>query len=173
MKFKLLHFISVVFICAIFLGAAGQAAACLCPNFSDAVPLKEHVKAAKADATAVFTGQVISIDPVEIEGTGGSHTLPDGTVEFILPQYERLISFKITDVWKGDVVYRIKMRDLRSGCDFPFETGNSYLVYAYGKVLTTTICSRTALIGAKNTRKEIKILNKLKDRSQKGSEFKL
>jgi hypothetical protein len=55
------------------------------------------------------------------------------------------------------------MRDRETDCDFHFEAGKSYLVYAYGKVLTTTICSRTALTDAKNTRKEIKVLNKVKD----------
>lgn len=161
MKFKVAHLIFGIFIFAAFLLAAQSASACLCP-----VPEpteKESVKKAKADATAVFMGEVISIDPVVLEGTGVSHTLPDGSVEFIVPQYERWISFKIIDVWKGDVISGIKMRAIDSNCDFYFETGKSYLVYAYGKVLTTTICSRTAPVDAKNTRKEIKILNKLKE----------
>jgi len=142
MKFKLLHFISLIFMCSVFLCAAGEASACLCPNFSDAVPLKEHVKNATAEATAVFMGEVISIDSIKVEGTGESRTLPDGTVESTLPQYERMVTFKVTDVWKGDAVSEIRMRDRQTDCDFHFEAGKSYLVYAHGKVLATTICSK-------------------------------
>ncbi len=162
MKVKLLHFISFIFICSIFLCAAQQTFACLCP-FQEGPPEKESVKKAKTDATAVFMGEVISIDSIKVEGTGESKTLPDGSVEFILPQYERLVTFKVTEVWKGYMVSGMKMLDSGTNCDFVFETGKSYLVYAYGKVLKTTTCSRTALIDAKNTRKEIKILNKLKE----------
>ena len=161
MNFKLSHLIAFVFVSSIFLCASQQASACTCPVPG---PLeKESVKSAKEEATAVFSGEVTSIDLVQLEGTGVNKTLPDGSTEFILPQYERWVTFKIIDVWKGDVVSGRKMRDRQTDCDFHFEAGKSYLVYAYGKVLTTNICSRTALIDAKNTRKEIKILNKLRD----------
>ena len=161
MKFKVSHLISLIFICSVFLCVAGPASACLCAFQGPAE--KDSVKKAAEDATAVFSGEVVSIDSVTIEGTGGNKTLPDGTIEAILPQYERWVTFKIIDVWKGDVVSGIKMRVMGTDCDFPFEDGKSYLVYAYGKVLMTTSCSRTALIDAKGTRKEMKILNKLKN----------
>ncbi len=162
MKFKLLHFISLIFLCAVFFGAAGQTFACLCP-FQEGPPEKDVVKKAAEDATAVFSGEVVSIDSVMIEGTGVSHTLPDGKVELILPQYERWVTFRVGDVFKGDMHSGMKMRDMGTDCDFHFEAGKLYLVYADGKVLRSTICSRTALIDAKNTRKEIRILNKLKN----------
>lgn len=108
-------------------------------------------------------GEVTAIDSIKVEGTGESKTLPDGSVEFILPQYERWVTFKVAEVWKGYMVSGMKMLDSGTNCDFVFEAGKSYLVYAYGKVLKTTMCSRTALSDAKNTRKEIKILKKLKE----------
>jgi hypothetical protein len=161
MKFKLLHFTSFIFVCAVFLGAAGQALACLCPVQGSLE--KDSVRNAKADSVAVFTGEVISIGSIQIGETEPSRTLPDGTIEVPLPQYKRVTTFKITAVWKGDVGSEIRLLESGTGCDFPFEVGKLYLVYAYGKALTTNSCSRTALIDAKNTRKEIKILNKLRE----------
>jgi hypothetical protein len=93
MKFKLLHLISLIFICGVFLCVAQQTSACLCPI--QGPPEKDFVKKAKADATAVFLGEVISIDSVEVEGTDGNKTLPNGNIEFILPQYERRVTFKV------------------------------------------------------------------------------
>ena len=163
MKIKLARLIPGFLIFAIFLLAAGQASACLCPI--QGPPEKESVKKAKTDAAAVFTGQVISVDAVKVEGPDANNTFSNGGVVFVLPKYSRWVTLKVTRVWKGDVVSEIKMIAIGTDCDFPFEAGKTYLVYAAstGDTLAATSCSRTALIDAKNTRKEIKVLNKLKE----------
>lgn len=156
MKPKLLHFISFIFICAISLCAAGQASACLCPNFSKAVPLKEHVKNARSKAAAVFIGEVIS----ESRNDTG----------------KRLVIFKVTKMWKGVTASEITVMTGAGGadCSYFFETGKTYLVYAYDenniyapnekngeKSLYTHNCSRTTE-ATKAARKEIKALDKIK-----------
>lgn len=73
-------------------------------------------------ADAVFLGKVIATEPT---GARGFHL----TVEFATLRVEKF--------WKGDLA-----REVRVGADAPFAVGTSYLVFAGGTPLSTTIPCR-------------------------------
>ncbi|MDJ0706309.1 MAG: hypothetical protein QNJ46_23810 [Leptolyngbyaceae cyanobacterium MO_188.B28] len=59
------------------------------------------------------------------------------------------ISFNVTEVWKGDLTSTlvISTGPHSAACGYPFEIGQDYLVYAYGRDstrLAASLCSRTA-----------------------------
>lgn len=123
---------------------------CNCPTIGGT---SEQIKASRfkdfEKAAAIFTGEVI-----ELEGNK--------------------VKFKVEKIWKGEVVdeivivIRLKKDDgryVRTSCDYYYELGEKYLVYAYGTAeeLTTYQCSRTTRF--KNTElveQEIKGLNEIK-----------
>jgi hypothetical protein len=144
MKFRL---VSLVFLCAIFLCAADHTFACLCPY--RALPLKDAVKEAHKNAVAVFTAEIVSVGDY-VEG-------------------KREVTFRVVKNWKGAPATEIKMMLGGMGCDYFFEVGKSYLIYAKDEsgTLTVNICSRTALFDGRKLRKEIKALEGLEraDRS--------
>ncbi len=81
---------------------------------------------ALVDARAVFVGQVVARD--------------------LIAEYRYRTTFELDRVYKGDRAQHIEVYDTGWNCDYPFEDGESYLVYAYGELddrLYTSICSRT------------------------------
>ena len=81
---------------------------------------------ALVDARAVFVGQVVARD--------------------LIAEYRYRTTFELDRVYKGDRAQRIEVYDTGWNCDYSFEDGESYLVYAYGELddrLYTSICSRT------------------------------
>ena len=163
MKFKLTNLIAFVFVGAIFFCAATQTFACMCP-YIDKSFSKDGVKQAQARATVVFTAEVVSIDFVKTKDSILT-SLPLGGFLVTLPEGKYEVTFRVSKVWKGSETTQIKMVTNTSMCDFNFEKGKTYLVYASGEVnaLSATICSRTAVVEGKNLQKEIKALNKLKN----------
>src|SRR5678816_2560454 len=90
-------------------------------------------------AHAVFVGQVVGITDVQ------PATRPDSPAALF---DRRRVSFKVSEVFRGDVGASVIIRTGLGGgdCGYAFEVGSSYLVYAHqvptGE-LTTGICSRT------------------------------
>ncbi len=99
-------------------------------------------------AHAVFSGKVTAISGgtnilsglMELAGLGGSGI------------YGRLVTFAVTDSWKGVETAEVKVRTGIGGgdCGYPFDVGSEYLVYGFedGSRLTAHICSRTTAVSA-------------------------
>ena len=61
------------------------------------------------------------------------------------------VSFSVSDVWKGDLnsTLVVTTGPHSAACGYPFEIGQDYLVYAYGRDdagLEANLCSRTTLL---------------------------
>jgi len=103
----------------------------------DSHPTPEKIRADRLSAfekaTVVFSGEVVAKDRLTVK-------------------------FKVDKIWKGDEAREITMltgtKDNGDGtftvstCDYGFEKGERYLIYAYGPVaeLKTHKCSRTMLL---------------------------
>jgi hypothetical protein len=115
--------------------SAGKAFGCVCVLDPNPTPEKIRADRLKAfeNASAVFTGEVVSLDLITVK-------------------------FKVNKIWKGEASPEISMltgaRDNGDGtftvtsCDYSFTKDQRYLVYAYGPPgeMKTHQCSRTALI---------------------------
>ena len=113
-------------------------------------PTPESIRIARqkdfGKATVVFSGEVIKLDNFKAE-------------------------FKTDKIWKGDSVNYITMLTgtkvnedgtyTSSSCDYSFELGRKYLIYAYGKLdeLKTHSCSRSSFL--KDAIEEIEGLEKI------------
>jgi hypothetical protein len=105
---------------------ARQAFACDC----DVPTVKESLE----HATAIFTGKVIKVEPVE--PVEKNHTVR--------------VTIEVDSVWKGEPRGTIHVFTPEDGgaCGYGFEPGQTYLVYAKREAdaadtLTTDICTRT------------------------------
>ncbi|MBS1786433.1 MAG: hypothetical protein JST85_01850 [Acidobacteria bacterium] len=55
-----------------------------------------------------------------------------------------VVQFQVERAWKGPRTKKLTLRMPVNSCNFGFKVGEKYLVYAEGgKVLSTSICSRT------------------------------
>ncbi len=112
---------------AALLAAAPPAVAC---DFEPPPPPQEALD----EATAVFSGDVTSVEPVD----------DDPSEQYLA------VSFAVDRAWKGvdssPVV--VETHQDEGICGFPFEEGASYIVYAHsdGTPLTTALYHRTALL---------------------------
>jgi len=129
--------------------SAGKAFGCVCvldPNPTPEKIIADRLKAFE-NASAVFTGEVVSLDVLSVK-------------------------FKVNKIWKGEASPEITMltgtRNNGDGtftsnsCDYSFTQGQQYLVYAYGSPgeMKTHQCSRTALI--KYAEKEMQGLDEIR-----------
>ncbi len=89
------------------------------------------------EATAVFTGEVISKEVFEVKDEYGTQPIVR-------------VTFAISRIWKGvkgaEII--VHTSGWSPSCGFSFEQGKKYLVYAYPdrwklNVLETGICNRT------------------------------
>lgn len=123
---------------ALWLAAADPALACMCVVPREP-PTPEEARAALVrdfnEAFAIFTGEVV-----------GGHTFE--------------VKFKVDKVWKGNLgdevvmpTGAIKGEDGMysvSSCDYPFQRGEKYLVFAYGdsaEKMQARACTRTKPLG--------------------------
>jgi hypothetical protein len=124
-------------LCALLLLSlsASEAFGCVCELEPNTTP--EKIGAARLSAfekaTVVFSGEVVAKDLITVK-------------------------FKVDKIWKGEESKEITMltgtKDNGDGtitpstCDYWFEKGKQYLIYAYGPVaeLKTHKCSRTMLL---------------------------
>jgi hypothetical protein len=98
------------------------ASACSCAMASAGQSQQEIAKQALSDSAAVFSGKVESINKGEPGGAWRPATVT--------------ASFRVSGVWKGPERETLEVTTPRDGasCGYPFEEGQEYLVYAYGKV---------------------------------------
>jgi hypothetical protein len=129
-----MRLLALVLGCALVLVLPAPADACSCGGGSSDLPTT--LRAARADAEAIFHARVVSVEPrwslLGLVGLGSSG------LEAHL---------EILEVFKGTVGPRLVMHTGPSigDCTFPFEAGVEYLVYAFkheGR-LRTGICQRT------------------------------
>jgi hypothetical protein len=127
-------------------GNAQDAWACSCIANDPNKSLEQTIKEAVADSSAVFTARVLSSTPVPAEGN-------------------KIVKLRLVKSWKGKLTKTITLTTGIGGggdCGYSFETGKTYLVYAYrdeNKRLATNICNRT---GEALANKDIAVLNKTK-----------
>ena len=115
------------------------AAALACSCGQDEGPPQQQVALARSRADAVFVGKVIEL---RIKPT---------------PPYSSsllLAVFEVSESFKGRVGPLVVMPSggNSSDCSYGFESGKTYLVYAYssGGVLSTDSCTRTTVLGPKH-----------------------
>ena len=111
------------------------ASACTCAMMPGGS--QEQVERALEESNAVFAGKVVNIKrslvPVE----------PGATV------YVRVdtVSFRVSEVWKGPEREILDVSTSSEGpaCGYPFNEGQEYLLYSYGKEepFKTDICTET------------------------------
>jgi hypothetical protein len=92
-----------------------------------------------ANATAVFTGKVVSLSkPVDFGPISSADPIK--------------VTFQVYEVWKGSVSLTTTITTSRSSasCGYPFQKGGEYIVYAYGSEnnLSVSLCSRTQPLDA-------------------------
>jgi hypothetical protein len=96
-------------------------------DFEEPPPPQEALNA----ATAVFAGEVIEIEPAEDDPSG----------QFLA------VTFEVDRVWKGVEFSPVTVETHRNEgvCGYPFEVGESYLVYAHSNrsPLMTALYHRT------------------------------
>jgi len=121
---------------------------CVCFFVSNPTPESIRIERQKDfnRARLIFSGEVIKLDEFKAE-------------------------FKIDKIWKGDSVNYVTMLTgtkvnedgtyTSSSCDYSFELGRKYLIYAYGKLdeLKTHSCSRSSFL--KDAIEEIEGLEKI------------
>jgi hypothetical protein len=94
-----------------------------------------QVLAKGADASAVFSGEVMNIEE------GSSTRLYGMSVP------SRRVTLQVSEVWKGPQTETLEVTTPRDGatCGYNFKEGQEYLVYAYGKeeALKVDLCSQT------------------------------
>ena len=94
-----------------------------------------RVLAKGADASAVFSGEVMNIE-------GGLSTRIFG-----MSVPSRRVTLQVSEVWKGPQTETLEVTTPRDGatCGYNFKEGQEYLVYAYGKEepFEVDLCSRT------------------------------
>lgn len=146
---KRILFVAVAFAAFMFV-APGSAMACSC-MVTDA-PLEEQIETAYKDASAVFSGEVISV----------TDSADDS--------YSYAVKIKVAKSWKGGKAKEITVTTGKDSamCGFNFEVGKSYLVYAHGEAekLSTNICSRSRVFDKKGDAMHLKkVKRKMKTKS--------
>ena len=123
--------------------SAGLACTCALPPTSSSI--EWQVGAARKEAQAVFSGEVVGVS----EGPQDSFNV--------------VVRLRVKRSWKGSRADEVSIVTGRGGgdCGYPFEVGGSYLVYAYapkGGSLGTNICRRTARLADAGA--DLKVLGK-------------
>ncbi len=116
------------------------ASACQCTM----LPGSQDAERALADSEAVFSGEVVKIDPP-------SPWKSSATIE--------TDTFRVSEVWKGPEQRTLEVHTALFGasCGYPFEEGQEYLVYAYtGKQgLEVDLCNGTQRLTEAETDLEV------------------
>jgi hypothetical protein len=105
------------------------ASACTCGSVGSQTQ-KESVESELSSSEAVFSGEVVDLKRNQKGPLGGVDK----------------VSFRVSEVWKGSERKTLEVSTQAQGtaCGYPFEEGQEYLVYAYGKQnLKASACSET------------------------------
>lgn len=151
------------FVCLLVLLFPSNAAACLC----DATATVEK---AFGETAAIFTGRYLGSE--YRKGIENQFAEMEAERDPKKANYEVLVyRFEVARWWKGGtgretilVTDHVRLADgseIISDCDVGFETGRSYLIYAYGdeKEYGTGACTRTKSL--KRARQDIAALKRL------------
>ena len=166
----------ISFVICILSGAA-KVFACGCvsmPNES----VSDAVKYAAEQSTMVFAGKVIGFEYRKgIPNQYMESRKKDLGKDF---EYEtKVVKFQVARWWKGEATTEVVLATDEtknsdgtgsgSSCDYHFQEGETYLVYAYGKgsELRTHTCARTRLLGKTE---DLKILGEGKEPVEKKDE---
>jgi hypothetical protein len=107
-----------------------------CPAYACSCIPPAPPKESLADAAAVFSGEVTEV------------VLPGGGVVNTAEMIE--VNFKVDQVWKGEIaeLTTVTTAGSSASCGFEFQSGQSYIVYAYlvDGQLNASLCSRTAAL---------------------------
>ncbi len=169
--------IVISFVICLLLSAT-KVFACGCPS-SSSESVSDKVKYAIKQSTMIFAGKVVGFEYRKGIPNQYMESRKKDSGKNI--EYETLIvKFQVERWWKGEattevflVTDKTKNSDgtgSGSSCDYHFEEGESYLVYAYGKEneLRTNSCSRTQLLNRAG--ENLKILGEGKEPSEKKDE---
>lgn len=134
---RLLHILLII--CLLLTPSFIQA--CSCGRIS--------IEDAFRSSDAVFIGKVISIEPK----VGTVHRWIIATYDNLTNKdiddslFDMEVKLEVTKLWKGGATKSLTIvtpdPDVCCICGFEFQVGQSYLVYADGTPLSTSICSRT------------------------------
>ena len=122
---------------ALVLALARPAVAC------DCVQLKPPSGGVRAEAPIIFEGQVVEILDRSLHIT---RTTPSDSTGETRP-LGREVVFQVSSAWAGVTSRRITVFMDQGDCNFPFEAGHHYVVFARRDAKgrpTTGICSRTS-----------------------------
>ena len=139
---------SIFVILAFLMFGNSSVYACSCPTV---VGLEQELKWKLKALQAVFSGEVLEINKV--------------------PQSRDVsVKIKVETVWKGSLFKEVTIStpDHPGSCGYPFQIGESYVVFASlsdTKTLTTGLCLKN--IEVKKAIEELKILGKGKKPSSK------
>jgi len=150
MKKSLSIFLATMFLLLSF----ETASACLCFSLPDPTPeqIRTQLNGELIKANLVFSGEVIRLDDFKV-------------------------AFRVEKAWKGKTVKEINMSTgainnndgtvIRTSCDYSFEMGKKYLVYATGsgKKMKTSECTGTGQLKFSDDR--IKFLQEIKLQKEK------
>ena len=124
-----LSVLTVLGVMVLYPPACAHACSCAMPPGSQ----KERAERALSDSDAVFSGEVVRID----RPSGPMHSSGDPETD----------TFRVLESWKGpgSGTLEVKTPVSDASCDYPFEEGREYLVYASEKrqVLEVDLCGET------------------------------
>lgn len=126
----------IVAVALVNIGAAMAAPGCAhaCSCGMPAGSPERVAEQALSGSSAVFSGEVVDID------------WPLLPVSSAAPE---TVTFRVSEVWKGPERRTLEVKTAVSdaSCGYPFDAGESYLVYAYddgaGGVASASLCSST------------------------------
>ena len=131
---------------ALLMFARINVAACSCIQPFENPTLKQELNWHRKNAKAIFTGKVIEIKNF-------SHSQSTGVI----------VKMMVERFWKLPVPEEIIITDSGTSCDYSFEVGKSYLVYAFsssGKNISTNLCSGNKTL--QDATQDIKLLGRSK-----------
>jgi hypothetical protein len=157
------YFISLFLLALFFVGGGSTTLlACVCDG-------SDSVEAAFNKADSVFSGVFVSAE--YRKGIVNQFQEMQAEAYGMKIDYQVLVlKFQVIHRWKGASAREVILvtsqtraadgMESISDCDYVFEKGRKYLIYAYGKPdeLATSACSRTAEL--KRARKDLRVLGK-------------
>ncbi|MDQ3634295.1 MAG: hypothetical protein M3405_07260 [Acidobacteriota bacterium] len=163
--------IAILFFICLFVSAT-EVFACVCPISPD-VTLEDLVKYSVKNSSAVFTGKVIGFEYRK--------GIPNEFMESKKVEYKtKIVKFQVEQWWKGELTQEIFLvtdetinadgTASTSSCNYNFNEGESYLVYAYGKEkeLRVSPCARTQILS--KAERDLEILGEGKKPIEKKDE---
>ena len=119
--------------------------ACGCFQLNPNQTVRQAVSKARQSAKAIFSGKVVEVVREPYASTG----------------YYVVVRFEVERSWKKVEANEITIISILTDCTYPFEIGESYLIYADDSgqgMLDTSVCSRTRKL--KEAKEDLKLLGR-------------